>query len=363
MGETNARETGVLEVSVEYGSMFLGSTVPIEVRDAGQRVVGTGAGSWRHSLPPGLYSVETLNATGARLREIVQVLPGETSEVVLGAAPEPPSTGATRGAVPPAPLPPWLARPTASGSAAEPPPQAGGVQLLEVTHCTLQPDAAGWVCLPVPNPPQVPTARFRVGDEDWLLSLPLNPTAPDPALSSCRVDILEAGPRTRLQVCFSPQRRVTSFVDGLRRSRSFEKAGPLVAEASDLLLGKYQDPAGAALGGLTLQRLGALSGLRGWTENLAHSFGWIPDAGILLASILVEDESECSRGLDLLLTASRHRPMYTDGLSLAVDLLRRWSAEADKPGERKAAMERLADLSAWADWDSVNLTTVTREYP
>lgn len=350
MGEANDQRTGVLAVRVEHGSSFLGAGVPIEVRDARQRVVGTGAGSWRQVLPAGLYSVESVSAEGRRLHEVVQVGPGETSEVVLGGSVDQPG-----GTTPPGLRPPSLARPAAHG-----------VRLLGWELCTVlpdaegQPDAGGWLFLPVPEPPRPPTARFGVGDQEWLLSLPLNPTTADPALSACRVQAVAAGPRTRLELTFAPGRRVTSFVDGLRRSRSFAKAGPLIAEATDLLLGKYADPAGATLGGLTLQRLGALSPLRGWAENLARGFGWIPDAGVLLAVVLLEDGVERGRGLDLLLAAARQRPMFTDGLSLALDLLRRWpGGPDDRPGERRDALEYLADLSAWADWDCVNLTTVT----
>lgn len=365
MGEATARPTGQLEVRVEYDSGFLGTTVPIEVRDAGQRVVGTGTGRWREDLGAGLYSVSTMTADGSRRRELVEVTPGERRDVVLRAGPGPAAptgggvsdeAGAIRGEVPPAPLPPWLAGPSVPG------PSARHVRVLGASGCAVVPDAEGWLCLPDPAPTEVPTVRFRVDAEDWLLSLPLNPTTRDPELSSCRVSVVRSGHGLRLTVTPAPGRRVTSFMDGVRRSRSAERAAPLVAEATQLLAGKYIDPAGATLGGLTLQRLGALAGLRGWAENLASGFPWIPDAAVLLAAVLAEDEAERDRAGDLLWRAARRRPLFTDGLSLALDLVRRWPVDAaGGPAERRAALEHLADLAAWADWDSVNLTTVTTD--
>lgn len=426
-----AQHAGSLAVRVECDSAFLGSTMPIEVRDAGRRLVASGAGSWSGELPPGLYAVDAMTPDGSVLKELVHVRAGEVSAVVLTghdgwtvagtgvpepsgaeAVPEPAGAGEAAGGgvgepgpdtgtedafrtrtVPPASrLPPMVAPSPASGAArsaprrqaappptppptagAEPPapagevpatagaPSADAVQLEEALHCEGTPDADGWVFLPLGMPPEVPTARFRVGAEEWLLSLPLNPTSQDPQLASCRVSVVQDGRGPRLAVSFAPMRRVTSFVDGMRRSRSLEKAGPMLAEATDLLLWKYEEPAGATLGGLALHRLGALQGRRDWVENLAHGFGWIPDTGVLLAAVLVGDEREHRRGLDALLTAAAHRPMFTDGLSLALDLLRGWPAEldADDSARRRAALERLADLSAWADWDSVSLTTVT----
>jgi hypothetical protein len=59
-----------------------------------------------------------------------------------------------------------------------------------------------------------------------------------------------------------------------------------------------------------------------------------------------------------MLNATLNRPLYTDGLSLAMELLRRWPD--DDPGsleQRKKHLQGLAHLWANAEWDSVSLTT------
>jgi hypothetical protein len=47
--------------------------------------------------------------------------------------------------------------------------------------------------------------------------------------------------------------------------------------------------------------------------------------------------------------------MYTDGLSLAMELLRRWPDEESLPA-RTDRLASLARYSAYADWDSINLS-------
>jgi hypothetical protein len=130
-------------------------------------------------------------------------------------------------------------------------------------------------------------------------------------------------------------------------------------EAADLLFHKYRDPPAAALGALTLHRLGHLEDRRQWIQNLAHGFTWLPDGSLLLAALLKDDpdQGERRRGLDVLLDATGRRPLYTDGLSLALELLRRWPATEGKE-ERYQRIDELASYAATAMWDALTLTTV-----
>jgi hypothetical protein len=94
-----------------------------------------------------------------------------------------------------------------------------------------------------------------------------------------------------------------------------------------------------------------------WLANLARDFPWLPDGRILLAALLMKEAEPARRqpGLDALLSATTQRPMYTDGLSLAMELLRRWPDDESLPA-RTERLTELAKYSAYADWDSVNLS-------
>jgi hypothetical protein len=107
-----------------------------------------------------------------------------------------------------------------------------------------------------------------------------------------------------------------------------------------------------------LHRFGRLHEKQDWVENLSRDFDWLPDGRILCAALLQRDDdaSERDRGLDLLLNATERRPLYTDGLSLGLELLRRWPGE-ERSAERRERLERLAEYSAAADWESIALTT------
>ena len=170
------------------------------------------------------------------------------------------------------------------------------------------------------------------------------------------IDLQTAVPRLRVR--FTSQRRVGRAVDGLLRHDEVMAGAELLDEAAGLLLDKYADPAAATLGGLTLHRFGRLSQRQDWIENLARDFAWIPDGRILCAALLMYDAApaEQARGLGLLLDATTSRPLYTDGLALGTDLLRRWPG-TDRADERTERLQGLAAYSCVTDWDSVALVT------
>jgi hypothetical protein len=103
--------------------------------------------------------------------------------------------------------------------------------------------------------------------------------------------------------------------------------------------------------------MGLLGARSSWIQNLARDFSWLPDGRALLASLLRHSPSLEERrfGLNMLLEAASELPLYTDGLSLLIELLRRWPDE-DSKNVRYGMLDKLADHSAYADWDSVNLS-------
>jgi hypothetical protein len=217
-------------------------------------------------------------------------------------------------------------------------------------------DDGGWTFLPAKDFDSVPTAMFDVAGRAVNVSLPLNPTAREPSLAGCRVVVVTTGAGPRLRVTFADGRRVSRMVDGLLRNNAVASGLGVLDAATELLLHKYSDPPGAALGGLTLHRMGRLPERRPWVENLARDFPWLPDGRVLCAALLLRDpaKAEQQRGLSMLMGATRKRPLYTDGMSLAMELLRHWPDPRSEHLRRKN-LSALAEYSAYADWNSVPL--------
>jgi hypothetical protein len=332
---------GWLHVEVKADSYFLSNNLPVVVRDARGAVVLHLTSGATEPLPAGLYSVAAVTPDGEGAVKHAHIGAAETTSVTF----EAPETVIEQ-------IP---------GTESLTDVLRSAVVLAEVVSadgCTVVPtqDAAGLVFVPEDHLYRVPSAVFRIGDRRIRMSLPLNPSGDFP-LNSCQVGAVTTGRRTGLRMSFPPERRVTRLVDGLVRHGEITAGVSVLQQASELLCLKFSDPAGAALGGLTLDRMGLLDTRSAWVENLARGFPWLPDGRVLLASLLrhASSPAERQRGLGLLLAAASELPLYTDGLSLLMELLRRWPDEASK-NERHDMLDKLAEHSAYADWDSVNLS-------
>ena len=335
-------DTGLLNVRVEDNSLWLTNNLPFVVRDASLTVVGRGTtGSPAMTLPVGLYSVEAVTPRGRSMQELVRVDPATPVDVVVTE-----DSGRNAG--------PGDGQDDADGMRG-----AVDATLTGTTACALlTQDAGGWTFGPDQVLTAVPTATFRLDGRDWTASLPLNPQGRKEDETTCRVELDLSASLPRLGVRFTEQRRVGRAVDGMLRHHEVMAGAELLDQAASLLLAKYSDPASAALGGLTLHRYGRLRERQDWIENLARDFAWIPDGRILLAALLMNDRDarDRARGLGLLVDATEARPLYTDGMALATDLLRRWP-DADRKDERAERLERLAAYACVTDWDSVPLVT------
>jgi hypothetical protein len=316
------------------------------VRDAHGAIVDRlTPGSITRRLPAGLYSVATVTPDGEGTVKHARIGNAETTSVTFEAPetvidPTTPKRSVTQELIS---LPALASVESADG-------------------CTVTTeDEAGWVFVPTDYPHSVPSAVFRIEGRRVLMSLPLNPRDSYPQ-NSCRVDVVWTGHRWGLRMSFPLERRAARLVDGLVRHGEIAAEVGLLEEATGLLSDKYYDPPGAALGGLTLDRMGKLQQRWQWVENLARDFDWLPDGPVLLASLLRRAKSpdERQRGLGLLLEAASKRPLYTDGLSLLMELLRRWPDEGSKL-DRLDMLGKLADYSAYADWGSVNLSVELSE--
>ena len=338
---------GQLQVRVENKSYFLSQNLPYVVRDASMAFVAQGTVGEKgiEDLPEGYYSVEVITSSGAPQTNLVRIQADTVAEVVIDDDEPDDAIREERYEPVSPPVDEAIRR----------------ARLVAMELCTARESKSGWTFTPNADLTGVPTAQFSLGgDHDWVISLPLNPEGREQELREARVAFEQTADRPPSPVVrFSKHRRVSRMLDGVVRHRTVAAAG-LLDEAAGLLLYKYDDPPAAALGGLTQFTYGRLRERQGWIENLARDFTWLPDGQILCAALLMDDndQTERARGLEMLLSATTARPLYTDGLSLASNLLRRWP----DTGSSEARVQRLSflsDFSCTARWDDVMLTTRT----
>jgi hypothetical protein len=372
-------KSGHLDVTVDSTSSFLSTNLPYVVRDARLAVVHTGTvGGGRIKLPEGLYSVEVMAPNGTQTTSVVQVQPNDTARVDVPAEAGTPTDIAEVPSRSWGPAGQWALQPS-GGVRHDPHLELEAIRgplpldrapiptLVAQSGCMHhQIGDTSWEFLPANPFEQVATAVFTFGARLIEMSLAVNPLGGGSAeLQACRVDrVQDPDGIYRLRMSFAAGRALCVTMDGLLRNKSASAAADLLEKATGLLWGKYDDPPAAALGGLILHGMGRLDERAQWARNLAHSFRWLPDGQILYAALLMKDpdQEKLSEGLQLLLSATTKRPLYTDGLSLAMELLRRWPDDESLP-LRTERLASLAKYSAYADWDSINLAVDTTEGP
>ncbi|OBI65126.1 hypothetical protein A5667_27450 [Mycolicibacterium fortuitum] len=317
-------------------------------------------------LESGLYSVDVILPEGEARSVVVNIEHGSTTHVDLAD----------------------LAKIAASPSGArlglpehDPgrPPSAGmdvdtnnlRFEVMGQFGCRSIPTPSGQVeIIPAPHksdeltPARVPVVVVQWIGRETVMSVPVNPRGKTYEDQLCVLTVINEGGLARLRMTFSPQRVVSRAIEGLMRHRTADEIGDQFDVASQLLLEKYSDPAGAALGALALHAMGRMGEHDSWVENLARDFPWIPDGRIVTAArmSLSQDAVVRRRGLSILLNACRQRPMYTDGLSLGMQLLRHWPDDR-REAERSECLDGLATLAANTDWNSLNLTTYRDRQP
>lgn len=361
---------GTLHVSFDSKSVFLAHHLPVEIRDREHRLVQQLVGGQGAELAEGLYSVSAILESGARQTMLAHVRAESRTELTFGRADD---QSTTPGRDPIAEL--HETRSVSRMVAREKPrsrlrlrdiailpdgDHGGGPRRSPAIEIQVSPGLEGAqagsggarfdlrIASQGSTPPWI---RVRTGNEDLLLALPLSLHA---AASSCTVRVSRprrTGSAAQIQVTLPAERRV---VGALHAMVTTGKLGPglaLAKEASELLASKYSDPAGAAYGGLLLNRFGELRERTAWVENLAKDFPWLPDARILLAALLARsgDAEQRRRGLAALLDAVWIRPtVFSEALSLASTLLRRWPG-GEREQERMEALGELAPLLARMD--------------
>ncbi len=374
------RDTRRNRLTVEFasGSYFLGQTSPVEIRDSRLNLVRELRRGQSTELDDGLYEVSAVLEDGQKHSRLIQLHGGSRETVTLG--PPPSATPAARAAA-------LRHHPAAAGrdlflqglptampdvdtvispqerelSTAAPTatlPLSGitthGATLRESR--TTEEDFASWVFEPAPDLDSVPRADFRYGDSVITLSLPVNPLSGFP-LNACEVIATPADNIPRLSAWISPERTVASTMQHMLASGYLLQAARIAEEAVELLRDKYEDPTGALLGALMLQKIDQLRPRLGWVRNLARDFDWLHDAKVLLALLLSREEAHQEEALALALRASEQAMMFTESYSLLLNLLRRWPWP-NGVAEREQALDSLAETAAYTDWDSITFCQV-----
>lgn len=211
-----------------------------------------------------------------------------------------------------------------------------------------------WIFVPTTILHAVPEAVLQIGIRKYFISLPVNPYANDPK-RACELYVEDNGIAIRAQVWTDPSRTLVNSLLHMLASGHLMNAIDIAQKGANLLLDKYQDPAGAALGGLLLNKVGELKRNQDWLENLARDFAWLPDGKVLLALVLMEDEGTEDRCIELLEKACQQRMLFTESYSLLLKLLRTWPFErhADRC---RVLLRSLARVTPYVDWSSITFS-------
>ena len=132
-----------------------------------------------------------------------------------------------------------------------------------------------------------------------------------------------------------------------------------VAQAREMFQHKRQNPAGAAVAGYYLLRIGKVDSVGDWAANFAEWFPWLPDAQIIHAWQLLRrpDVPERDVARSRLLAASRELPPhYSEGLRLLFQGLEMFHAADPSDAEVKAHLEHVRQFASASDFGSAMTT-------
>jgi hypothetical protein len=127
-------------------------------------------------------------------------------------------------------------------------------------------------------------------------------------------------------------------------------------DAEQLLMGKFEDPIAAAVGAYSLLRFGELERLHEWTVNLQERFAWLPDGAAIRGEHLARRGNHAEALTSFLKLSDRGLPLFSDGLSYAVERLRLYlglkegTFEEEKLHQARSLLETLHCFAACTDF-------------
>jgi len=350
---------GTIQVNLESDSVFFNHNVPIEIRDSQMRLVQHSGRDRQFELPVGLYKISAVLEDGNKHDKLVQIKADVPTQVVLGAKEAPrQARPASRGMKTRAETyqrPQFTKRSEERSMSEDQQDPMRPAQFIESQGCLLLRETRTmWIFECSPSLDEVASAVFQIDDKTTTISLPVSPEAYTPS-GACAVKIEENRTGSHAHAWIAPERTVANAMQNMLSSGYVLEAAGVADEAVDLLRDKYADPTGAVLGALILHKTGQLRRLQGWVENLANDFDWLPDGKVLLATLLYDDSSTQDAAMELALAASQQRMLFSENFSLLLDLLRRFPSESYR-SERTEAIESLATMNPFVDWESICLS-------
>jgi len=136
--------------------------------------------------------------------------------------------------------------------------------------------------------------------------------------------------------------------------------------AENFLQGKFRDVNKAIVGGYYLLKTRSFRRMHNWTNNLATYFPYLPDASIIHAGRLMLRRRKSPEIItiirELLITASRRIPVYTEGFRILYRGLQQlYYYYKQQDNEVNKAFQRVKAIERFVDWSKVNTTLVNTE--
>jgi hypothetical protein len=137
-------------------------------------------------------------------------------------------------------------------------------------------------------------------------------------------------------------------------------------DARNLLKEKMQDPVAAAAGGYALLKANQLDRLPlEWTKNLCNWFTWLPDGAVIQGELLARIARHEEALETLLVLEERGLPIFTVGLSYALNRLRQYSQpshssnvhlKSELKARAKQLVERFGPVGGYGDYNNPFVT-------
>ena len=334
---------GQLKVDVFSKVNYGGTATPIEIRNDELVLIESSPNQRLFDLPVGIYEVSAVLEDGNRQKHTVEVTESKTANVSLK-----PNLSVQ-------PAAPALAFSFMSAEklqSLESPTE--DVKLVRASrNVTIYPENGFWIVRHREEMEQVAYAIIQKGEDVYDVSLPIS--AGDHHLSvTCHIKTSTQYPNKKLQINISQSRSLSAALESMFISGQIGSAARLAGSAVTTLMKRYVVPTGAILAALVLKKAGRLGLYQSQLEQIIAQFSWLPDAKILLSSILMAKPCERERAIQLAYEASQERILYTESFSILMSLLR-YAPETENSALCKKALTNIAKIAPEVDWSSIYL--------